>query len=378
MISWPSSSTCQPMPQAPSVGDSQLSSSKRTSWADGVDADRLERGEVRGPGCRPGAASGSPGTAGACRAGSGSRRSGRRRAAARAARSRPSRAAGPGRGRTSPGASCPRPTSASQGWWIEAAALRPEALEREDDLLQGHRAASRAISRSTRGERRSRSRWAAIRSRWKASSARAGRRPAPPPRASGGSEEEAGEHPSRLGRQVGPGGRPAVVADEAVRRRGGSGARPRRQRAAAGGAAVERRVEPVQLQQPGLEVAAEQLRARARLGRPHDGERQPVDLVLGLALGREGVEQLRAAGEEESRVEAARRPRGRPSAAAPPRRGAAAPRPGGRRASPAPRRAARAPSGSAAGAPRAPRATARSFPRSRVSRTTILLVSPSL
>ena len=35
VISCPSSSTCQPMPHAPSVGDSQLSSSKRTSWAAG-------------------------------------------------------------------------------------------------------------------------------------------------------------------------------------------------------------------------------------------------------------------------------------------------------------------------------------------------------
>ena len=33
VISMPSNSTCQPMPQAPSVGDSQLSSSNRMSWA---------------------------------------------------------------------------------------------------------------------------------------------------------------------------------------------------------------------------------------------------------------------------------------------------------------------------------------------------------
>ena len=42
----PSNSTCQPMPQAPSVGDSQLSSSKRMSCCARVDAARLEALEI--------------------------------------------------------------------------------------------------------------------------------------------------------------------------------------------------------------------------------------------------------------------------------------------------------------------------------------------
>ena len=35
-ISSPSSHTCQPSPHAPSVGDSQSSSTKRTSWSSGL------------------------------------------------------------------------------------------------------------------------------------------------------------------------------------------------------------------------------------------------------------------------------------------------------------------------------------------------------
>ena len=73
----------------------------------------------------------------------------------------------------------PRPEHAEEGLGVhrarahlgvprlvdEAAPLRPEPLQREDDLLQRHRAISRAISRMTRGERRSRSRCAEMRSR---------------------------------------------------------------------------------------------------------------------------------------------------------------------------------------------------------------------
>ena len=47
----------------------------------------------------------------------------------------------------------------------QAAALGPEDLKREDDLLKRQRAASRVASRITRGERSSRSRWRATRSR---------------------------------------------------------------------------------------------------------------------------------------------------------------------------------------------------------------------
>ena len=186
----------------------------------------------------------------------------------------------------------------------EAAPLRPEALEGEDDLLERHRTRlpcdladhprgpevplevrrdEVAVERLDRARRRARL------------AERVGR-----------AAEELGQQAPRVGRQVRAGGRPAVGADEAV---GGAvvGERPRRrQRPAAGGAAVERRVEPVQLQQPGLQVAAQELGARALLGGLHDGERQAVDPLLGLALGREGVEQLRAAREEERRLEAAR------------------------------------------------------------------------
>ena len=103
----------------------------------------------------------------------------------------------------------------------EAAPLRPEALEREDDLLERHRATSRATSRITRGERRSRSRWAAMSSRWKDSRACAAA-PASAPERVGRAAEEVGQHPAGADRQVGARGRPAVAADEAVRRRGGS------------------------------------------------------------------------------------------------------------------------------------------------------------
>ena len=122
----------------------------------------------------------------------------------------------------------------------------------------------------------------------------------------GRAAEEVGQHPAGGDRQVGARGRPAVAADEAVGPAVVGEGAFRRQRPAAGGAPVERRVEPVELQQPGLEIPSQQLRARALLGRLHDGQGQPVDLLLGLALGRERVQQLGAAREEERRVEAAR------------------------------------------------------------------------
>src|SRR5262249_22456840 len=57
----------------------------------------------------------------------------------------------------------------------QAAALRPVALQLEDQMLQRralHETPSRWNSASTRNERRSRSRWRAISSWWKASSGR--------------------------------------------------------------------------------------------------------------------------------------------------------------------------------------------------------------
>ena len=225
----------------------------------------------------------------------------------------------------------PAPTSASHGWWMRQPRSDQKRCEREDDLLERHRAISRAISRMTRGARRSRSRWAAMRSRWKDSRACARRAGLGAERV-GRAAEEVGQHPARGGRQVGARGRPAVAADEAVGRAVvGEGALGR-ERPAAGGAAVERRVEPVQLQQPGLEVAPRQLRARALLGRLHDGQGQPVDLLLGLALRT----RTRRGAPRSPRGRAPRRgcacPPGRPSAAAPPGRAGGAPLPAGRRA----------------------------------------------
>ena len=46
MISWPSSQTSQPRPQAPSAGDSQLSSTKRTSCLVEVQADGFQAAQV--------------------------------------------------------------------------------------------------------------------------------------------------------------------------------------------------------------------------------------------------------------------------------------------------------------------------------------------
>jgi hypothetical protein len=48
----------------------------------------------------------------------------------------------------------------------------------------------------------------------------------------------------------------------------------------------------VQLQQPGLEIAREHLGRTPVLGRPDHRDRQAVDVVLGLAFGAEGVQQL--------------------------------------------------------------------------------------
>ena len=87
MISSPSSSTCQPIPHAPSVGDSQLSSSKRISCSLQIDPDRAEALQVDVLHVRRATASGSLEIVSACTAGWDSRRSGRRRADGSAARS---------------------------------------------------------------------------------------------------------------------------------------------------------------------------------------------------------------------------------------------------------------------------------------------------
>ena len=200
----------------------------------------------------------------------------------------------------------PAPTSASHGWWMRQPRSDQKRWSAKTISWSVTAATSRAISRMTRGERRSRSRWARDEVAVEGLEGRA--RPGP------ASRQRVGRRGGRSRRaaaraadgQVGTRGRPAVAADEAVRRAVVARAARRRERPAAGGAAVERRVEAVEPQQPGLEVAAQELRARALLGRLHDGEGQPVDLLLGLALGRERVEELRAAREEERRVEAAR------------------------------------------------------------------------
>ena len=109
MTSMPSHQTSQPRPQAPTVGFSQSSSTKRMSCSVGSMPMASRRAQVEVLQVRPGSASGSPGTGSSAAAGWGSRHSGRRPGGARAAHRPPSRAWGPARAAPSPGAGCPPP-----------------------------------------------------------------------------------------------------------------------------------------------------------------------------------------------------------------------------------------------------------------------------
>src|SRR5262249_46078065 len=72
---------------------------------------------------------------------------------------------------------------------------------------------------------------------------------------------------------------PAIIAHEAARRTVVD-ERPRADRTAAAGAAVERRIQAVQLEQPRLEVTREQGDGPALGTRADDGDGQPVHRVL--------------------------------------------------------------------------------------------------
>jgi len=212
-----------------------------------------------------------------------------------------------------------------------------------------------------------------MRSRWNASIARAAG-PASP-RAAGGRRKSSVSRRRASGGRSGPEAGPQPPQTKRAPRDGRRGAlpSPAARRSLRSGRAAGRARAASAATPPGSGPGA---RARALLDGLHDGERQAVHPVLGLALGRKRVEHLRASREEEGRVEAAcaaRKAECRSSAS----RAGEAPRLPAVESHPNFRE--RLQGGLVRGRPPlAPRATARTFPRSRVSRTTTLLVSPSL
>jgi hypothetical protein len=185
----------------------------------------------------------------------------------------------------------------------QAAALGPEALELEDELLQRHRRASPTTSRDHARRAQVALEVRADQVAVEASSGCIGRSPRRLRAPSGGFEKM---RPSNARTSTGSSGPDAgrTRRTRSPARPGGSEARPRKRRRAAR-AAVERRIEPVQPQQPGLEVAPRSAGLVPASVACTTREREAVDLLLGLALRAEGVEQLRAARQEERGVEAA-------------------------------------------------------------------------
>ena len=184
------------------------------------------------------------------------------RAAATAARSRRARASGRARGRTSRGASCRRrPRRPTAGGSAGRAPTRSARARRRSPA-----ASPRALPGDRPGSRAGR----AGRARGGLRSARGGRPRArgpvpsnPSASVSGGALKKRASSARASLDSTGPDAGLARVAHEAVR---GAVVAERRagERSPAGRAAVERRVEAVQLEQPGLEVAPEQLRVGAR------------------------------------------------------------------------------------------------------------------
>ena len=78
-----------------------------------------------------------------------------------------------------------------------------------------------------------------------------------------------------------------------------------RQRPVAPRATVERRIEAMELEEPRLQVSAEQGHVGPVAGGGQHGQREAVDGVLGFPFLRERVEQLREVGQRHRRVQPA-------------------------------------------------------------------------
>ena len=249
----------------------------------------------------------------------------------------------------------PAPTSASQGWWMRQPRSAQYFWSVETISWRvsprGSSAVSRATSRITRCECRSRSRWLADEVAVEGLQRR---------RADGAGSTAAGGRREDLAQEVVVGALTPRARRPARRRRrrtrgrgGGSGGRPRaaRRRSRRSGRAAGRSRAASAARPPGNAPAPH----RVRLPPPRpDGQGQPVHRVLRLALLRERVEQLGEVRQRQRLVQAARRRRGTPTAPARTRPAGTARRPAGRAGRPGPRSAAPAPTGTGAAPPAPP------------------------
>ena len=133
----PSHQHSQPSPQAPSVGLSQSSSTKRMSWRQRVDADRLERAEIEFLQVGRDRLQDHLDTGNSAGAGWGSRRSGRPSAAARAAHRRRSSGFGPERAQRRGRVKGAGADLHVVGLEDDAALVRPVGVQRQDQPLEG-------------------------------------------------------------------------------------------------------------------------------------------------------------------------------------------------------------------------------------------------